>query len=73
MAHAHEPHLNRLLRGEILSRWVELTVDDVQECGDDGSKLIDALQARYGYSKLRAQREVQVFLEEFRDRLRLSS
>ena len=59
MAHAHsDPHLNRLLRWEILSRWGELTEAEVEECSGDQSKLIDVLQARYGYAKRRAEKAV---------------
>jgi uncharacterized protein YjbJ (UPF0337 family) len=74
MAHAQfEKHLNRLLRGEILSRWTQLTSDDIEACGGDQSKLIDVLQARYGYAKRRAEREVALFFGEFQDRLRMAA
>jgi len=64
---------NRLLQGEILSRWDQLTLAEVERCGTDLSKLIDLLQARYGYAKRRAEREVELFFEEFQDRLRLAA
>ena len=63
---------SRLLRGEILNRWEHLTTGDIEECGTDRSKLIDILQARYGYAKTRAEREVELFLGDFQDRLRLA-
>jgi hypothetical protein len=63
----------RLLRGEILSRWQHLTVGDLEECGSDRSKLIDALQARYGYAKTRAEREVELFMGDFQNRLRMAA
>jgi len=72
MAPAHDPP-NRLLQGEIMCRWGELTTADILECSNDRSKLVDVLQTRYGYAKLRAEKEVQLFFEEFRDRLRLST
>ena len=68
-----ETHSNRLLRGEILRRWEQLTTADIEECGTDGSKLIDVLRARYGYARRRAEKEVELFFGEFRDRLRMAA
>ena len=73
MAHSHSDHLNRLLRWEILSRWGELTEADIEGCGADPSKLIAVLQARYGYAKRRAEKEVELFFIEFKDRLRMAA
>ena len=73
MAHI-QPHKipSRLLRGEMLNRWGQLTTGDIEECGTDRSKLIDILQARYGFAQARAEREVELFLGDFQDRLRLA-
>jgi hypothetical protein len=68
-----ETHPNRLLRGEILRRWEQLTTADIEECGTDGSKLVDVLRARYGYARRRAEKEVELFFGEFRDRLRMAA
>jgi hypothetical protein len=68
-----ETHPNRLLHGEILRRWEQLTTADIEECGTDGSKLIDVLRARYGYARRRAEKEVELFFGEFRDRLRMAA
>jgi hypothetical protein len=68
-----ETHSNRLLRGEILRRWEQLTTADIEECGTDESKLIDVLRARYGYARRRAEKEVELFFGEFRDRLRMAA
>ena len=74
MAHAKfESIPNRFLRGEITRRWQELTTSDIEECCADGSKLVDVLQARYGYAKNRAEKEVELFLGEFHDRLRMAA
>ena len=64
---------NRLLHGEILSRWEQLTLADVEQCGTDLAKLIELLQARYGYAKRRAEKEVLAFFDEFQARLRLAA
>ena len=70
MAHAFE---RRLLLGEIRGRWEQLSNSEVEECCADRSKLIDLLQARYGFAKKRAEKEVELFLGEFQDRLRLAA
>jgi hypothetical protein len=63
----------RLLHGEILGRWEQLTLAEVESCGTDLSKLIDLLQDRYGYTKRRAEREVALFFDDFQDRLRMAA
>jgi len=74
MAHSQsDKSLGRLLRGEILSRWSQLTIADLEECGADQSKLIDVVQARYGYAKRRAEKEVELFFGDFHDRLRMAA
>ena len=74
MAHSnYGPIPDRLLRGEITCRWQELTNSDVEACTQDRSTLIEMLQARYGYARRRAEKEVELFFGEFRDRLRLAS
>jgi len=64
---------NRLLRGEILRRWEQLTTSDIEESGTDRSKLIDLLQSRYGYAQRRAEKEVELFFGDFQNRLRLAA
>ena len=74
MAHTRSNQMpGRLLRGEILNRWEQLTVADIEACGTDYAKLIDLLQTRYGYAKGRAEREVELFFGDFQHRLRLAS
>jgi hypothetical protein len=73
MSHAFERHRSRLLLGEIRGRWGQLSSSEVEECCADRSKLIDLLQARYGFAKRRAEKEVELFLGEFQDRLRLAA
>ena len=74
MAHANHGLIpDRLLRGEITRRWQELTHADLEACTRDRSRLIEALQSRYGYARGRAEKEVELFFGEFGDRLRLSA
>ena len=69
----YRPIPDHLLRGEITRRWQELTHSDVEACTRDRSRLIEVLQARYGYARGRAEKEVELFFGEFRDRLRLAA
>jgi hypothetical protein len=74
MAHAQfDRHPTRLLRGEILSRWEQLTIADIEECSNDRSELISLLQRRYGYAARRAEKEVELFFGEFQERLRMAA
>jgi hypothetical protein len=50
-----------------------LSHSEVEECSVDRSKLVGLLQARYGYAKRRAEKEVEIFFGEFQDRLRLAA
>jgi len=69
-----KPHrnLNRLLLGEILRRWQQLTISEIDECGADRSRLVKLLRARYGYAERRAEKEVELFFGEFETRLRMA-
>jgi hypothetical protein len=70
MEHASSWQPSRLLLGEIRRRWEQLSNSESEECLVDQSRLIDLLQARYGYAKGRAEKEVELFFGEFQDRLR---
>lgn len=74
MAHAQSDlHFSRLLRGEILSHWEQLTAADIEEGGVDRSRLVNVVQNRYGFAKRRAEKEVDLFLGEFERRLRMAA
>ena len=64
---------NGHLRGEITRRWQQLSTSEVEECAADRSRLIDALQTRYGYARRRAEKEVDLFYAEFMARLRMAA
>lgn len=74
MAHAKfNGKSNLLIRGEIMRRWEQLTTSEIEECCTDRSKLIELLQARYGYARRRAEKEVELFFGDFQDRLRMAA
>ena len=68
-----DPNPSRLLRGEVLRHWAQLTISDIEESGVDPSGLIVLLQARYGYAKRRAEKEVELFFGDFQERLRMAA
>lgn len=55
------------LRGEIRQRWGELTDDDLDQVAGQGEKLAGALQERYGYTQMEAERQINEFLDEWGD------
>jgi hypothetical protein len=63
----------RLLRGEILRRWNQLTASDIEQCAMDRRGLTELLQNRYGFVKRRAEKEVELFFWEFQNRLRMAA
>jgi hypothetical protein len=74
MAHAKfDSSSSRFFRGEVTRRWQQLTTSEIEECCADQSKLIELLQARYGYVKTRAEKEVELFFGELQDRLRMAA
>jgi uncharacterized protein YjbJ (UPF0337 family) len=51
-------------RGSIKQRWGELTDDELDQIEGRRDKLIGKLQEKYGYSKNRAEDEVNSFMHE---------
>jgi uncharacterized protein YjbJ (UPF0337 family) len=46
------------LRGEVKSKWGQLTDDDLTKAEGDYDKLVGSIQSRYGYTRERVEREV---------------
>jgi uncharacterized protein YjbJ (UPF0337 family)/gas vesicle protein len=51
------------LKGEIKSKWGQLTDDELTRVEGDMEKLIGTLQTRYGYARARAEQEVNDFFK----------
>lgn len=49
------------IRGEAKSTWGELTDDELTEMEGNMDKLVGKLQEKYGYSREKAQSEVENF------------
>jgi uncharacterized protein YjbJ (UPF0337 family)/gas vesicle protein len=52
------------LKGEVKSKWGQLTDDELTRVEGDMDKLIGALQSRYGYARGRAEQEVNDFFNK---------
>ena len=52
------------LRGEAKKWWGDLTNDEMDQIAGQRDVLVGKLQERYGYTKERAESEIDKFLEE---------
>jgi uncharacterized protein YjbJ (UPF0337 family) len=52
------------LKGDVKMRWGDLTDDEVDMIEGRRDKLVGKLQEKYGYTKDRAEREVESFINE---------
>ena len=58
------------IKGEVKSRWGQLTDADLDRVEGDAETLIGRVQARYGYARDAAKREVDAFIDRHRDNRR---
>ncbi len=52
------------LRGDIRSKWGDLTDDDLDRVAGNRDRLMGILQERYGYARDEAERQVSDFLTD---------
>ena len=52
------------LKGSVKEKWGDLTDDDVTEVEGKTEKLVGILQKKYGYSKDKAQKEYNKFMDD---------
>jgi uncharacterized protein YjbJ (UPF0337 family) len=57
------------LRGEVQQWWGELTADDLDQIKGSYDKLAGRLQEKYGWSKQRAQEEIDRRLDKYKERI----
>jgi len=55
------------LKGAAKTQWGKLTDDDLTQVEGNQEKLIGRLQERYGYAKDQVEKEVNKFLDSYRD------
>lgn len=53
------------LKGKVQETWGDLTDDDLDRINGRYEQLVGTLQERYGYSRQRAESEVNTFLRQF--------
>lgn len=58
------------LRGDIRQRWGDLTDDEIDQIGGQRDMLIGKLQEKYGYTRLKAEQELDEFLDRMQSRMR---
>ncbi len=56
------------IQGKIKQRWGELTDDDVARIEGRREELVGRLQAKYSYTKQRAEQEIDNFMDEMERR-----
>src|SRR5436190_7428234 len=67
LQHANEPL--RLFCGEVLRKWPQLRPKEVQNTGGDPAKLARILRNTYEYSDLRAEKEMDLVIKEFNEKM----
>lgn len=56
-----------LFKDEVRKNWVKLTDEDVTRIGGRRSELRGRLQARYGFAKAEAEREIEAWIRAQRN------
>jgi uncharacterized protein YjbJ (UPF0337 family) len=56
------------VRGEAKQTWGELTDDELDQIEGQRDKLVGKLQEKYGYSRMKAEAEVDNFLDRMQHR-----
>jgi uncharacterized protein YjbJ (UPF0337 family) len=60
-------------KNELNHQWAELTPTDLDQIDGRRDNLVLLLEHRYGYARRRAEKEVELFVTEFEDKLRRAS
>jgi uncharacterized protein YjbJ (UPF0337 family) len=50
-------------KGKVRSNWIKLTDEDLTRIGGRRDELIRRLQARYGFAKAEAEREIEAWIK----------
>jgi len=50
-------------KGEVKKQWGKLTDDEIDQINGQHEKMVGLLQERYGYTRERAERELDEFVE----------
>jgi hypothetical protein len=71
LQHANEPL--RLFCGEVISKWPQLRAKEVQNTGGDLAKLARLIRDAYGYCERRAEKELDLVIKEFSEKMCLAA
>jgi len=71
LQHANEPL--RLFCGEVISKWPQLRAKEVQNTGGDLAKLAHLIRDAYGYCERRAEKELDLVIKEFSEKMCLAA
>ena len=52
------------LKGQVQSKWGELTDDEIEQAEGDRERLAGLIQERYGVAKDEAERQIDAFIAE---------
>ncbi|NLG97664.1 MAG: CsbD family protein [Chloroflexi bacterium] len=52
------------IRGDVKQKWGELTDDEIDQIEGNTEKMVGKLQEKYGFSRERAQKEIEEFQRE---------
>lgn len=50
-------------KGKVRSNWIKLTDEDLTRIGGCRDELVRRLQARYGFAKAEAEREIEAWMK----------
>jgi len=50
-------------KGKVRSNWIKLTDEDLTRIGGRHDELVRRLQARYGFAKAEAEREIEAWMK----------
>lgn len=53
-------------KGEVKSKWGDLTDDDLTQINGEREKLAGKLQERYGWAKDKAEAEIDLYFRNYR-------
>lgn len=52
------------MKGQVQSKWGELTDDEIEQAEGDRARLVGLIQERYGVAKDEAERQIDAFIAE---------
>jgi uncharacterized protein YjbJ (UPF0337 family) len=57
-------------RGQVKEWWGKLTDDDLEQAGGNAEQIVGLLQQKYGYTRQRAEEEINKHVAAYKDSLK---